>query len=189
MADFNRPLKYRPFSSSFLTSCFIFWKKIEQHHQSIKILWRCESESIDVKKGSQMWKSLPPRILTAAALLHLFHITTGLQPLHTEFKWPTIMLKNSFTPRISFLKIRLFFSHESCHQKMQQKVPKMQPDLQLDHFCSKTEKHCLFMRKVTLGQISSICPKIHIFKISFLTKFTFSKSLFPQSSHFSKIRF
>ena len=36
----------------------------------------------------------------------------------------------------------------------------------------------------TLGQKSSIHPKIHILKVAFLTKFTISKPHFSQNSHF-----
>ena len=42
------------------------------------------------------------------------------------------------------------------------------------------------VQKITLGQKSSIYAKIHIFKVSFLTKFTFSKS---QISFFTKFTF
>ena len=41
----------------------------------------------------------------------------------------------------------------------------------------------------TLGQKSSIYPKIHILKISFFTKFTISKSHFSQNSHFVNLIF
>ena len=41
----------------------------------------------------------------------------------------------------------------------------------------------------TLGQKSSNYPKIHIFNVSFLTKFTFSKFHFSQNSHFSNTKF
>ena len=41
----------------------------------------------------------------------------------------------------------------------------------------------------TMGQKSSIYPKIHILKILFLTKFTFWKSQFWQNSHFEKFNF
>ena len=42
---------------------------------------------------------------------------------------------------------------------------------------------------ITLEQKSSIYPKIHIFKVSFLTKFTFSKSHFSKNSHFQSVIF
>ena len=41
----------------------------------------------------------------------------------------------------------------------------------------------------TLGQKSSIYPKIHILKYHFLTKFAFSKSHFSQNSHFQNLIF
>jgi len=40
-----------------------------------------------------------------------------------------------------------------------------------------------------MGQKSSIYPKIHNFKISFFTKFTFSKAHFWQNSHFQSLIF
>ena len=38
-------------------------------------------------------------------------------------------------------------------------------------------------------QKSSIDPKVHILKISLVTKFTFSKSYFPQNSYFQNLIF
>ena len=53
-----------------------------------------------------------------------------------------------------------------------------------------TTINSLGSRKFTLGQkSSSIYPKIHNFKVSFCTKFTFSKSYFSKNSHFLKFNF
>ena len=46
-----------------------------------------------------------------------------------------------------------------------------------------------FARYHTLGQKSTIHPKIHILRISFLTKFTILKSHFSQNSHFQNLIF
>ena len=49
---------------------------------------------------------------------------------------------------------------------------------------------CFLIQSIsTLGQKFSICPKIDILKISYFTKFTFSKSHFLQNSQFQNLIF
>ena len=66
---------------------------------------------------------------------------------------------------------------------------KSRPKASITFYEVMKNPHKLFHRLVTLGQNSSIHPKIHIFKISLFTKFTFSKSHFFTKFTFWKSQF
>ena len=99
-----------------------------------------------------------------------------------------------------FSQNKTFFSAtKAVTRKCNKKKPRQKCNLIYNLIISVAKQKntvCLCV-KYTLEQISSICPKIHIFQISFLTKFIFFKfsfltkitilkSHFSQNSHFFK---
>ena len=117
-ADFKQPIK-----TSFL--CFNVLQILRENkstatsaiNQNSVEMMHTKSKSIDVKKAA--------KCENPCAILHLFHTRCTSQQLYTEYKWPTIMLKNSFH---CFLKKK---DTKSCHRLSPRNAKGL--NLQLDH--------------------------------------------------------
>ena len=119
-ADFKQPIK-----TSFL--CFNVLQILRENkstatsaiNQNSVEMMHTKSKSIDVKKAA--------KCENPCAILHLFHTRCTSQQLYTEYKWPTIMLKNSF---------HCFLKKKERHEKLSplsKKCKEKGLNLQLDH--------------------------------------------------------